>query len=253
MAVLDKFHWAKRVSRGDIRRLYESDARGLLDEELLEELHFAIYARVLDMFEVRAAQTFGRVKCRACGALLGQPYRMGAGSKEIPLHCAQCGWQTTCGEFYASYTGKSLLPGSVVEIFEAYLERFPAAHTTAEKMLLIDWLIHQFHIHQGVARMPVGENVIQGTGEQVRALIEGLASGAGSTPGLSPREDWQALFYDPVRLFKQAHSHSEVQRIAAELGIEGRRQMAEEALIPEIFRRAPQLAEAFRRQTCTRE
>ena len=32
----DKFHWAGRVSRRDIQRLYESDARGLLDEELLE-------------------------------------------------------------------------------------------------------------------------------------------------------------------------------------------------------------------------
>ena len=32
----DKFHWAGRVSRRAIQRLYESDARGLLDEELPE-------------------------------------------------------------------------------------------------------------------------------------------------------------------------------------------------------------------------
>lgn len=60
----DKFHWAPRVSRRDIQRLYESDARGMLDEDLLDRVHYAIHARVSDMFEVRQAQQFGRVNCR---------------------------------------------------------------------------------------------------------------------------------------------------------------------------------------------
>jgi len=238
----DKFHWAKRVARRDIQRLYESDERGLLDDELLDSVHYAIHARVRDMFEVREAQTFGRVKCRSCGTPVPQPYQMGSQSKNNGLQCERCGWQTTCGEFYASYTGKSLLPGSVAHIFEAYLERFAAAETPAQKLLLIDWLIHQFHVNQGVARMPVGENVIQGTTDQVRELIEALASGTGSTQGLSSLEEWQAVYYNPIRLFKQAHSHSEVQQIAARLGIQGRRQMSEDELIPEILRLAPHLA-----------
>lgn len=238
----EKFHWASRVSRRDIQRLYESDARGQLDGELLEQVHFAIYARVCDMFEVREAQTFGRVKCRQCGAPVPQPYEMGARSRNKVLTCSQCGWAVTCGEFYESYNGKSMLPGSVVGLFEQYLERFPHANTPAEKLLLIDWLIHQFHVMQGVARMPVGQNVIQGTTEQVRALIETLASGPESTQGLYALEDWQAVYYDPIRLFKQAHSHSDVQKIAAQLGIQNRRQMLEEELIPEILRLAPELA-----------
>jgi predicted RNA-binding Zn-ribbon protein involved in translation (DUF1610 family) len=242
MSAPDPFQWAKRVSRRDIQRLYESDARGLLDEELLERVHFDIYARVCDMFEVREAQTTGRVKCRNCGEYVTELYRMGSRNRNNPLSCQECGWQVTCGEFYFSYTGKSLLPGSVPELFEAYLERYPLAKTPAQKMLLIDWLIHQFHVMQGVARMPVGENVIQGTGEQVRQLIESLACGPDSTPGLSSREAWQAVYYHPVRLFKQAHSHSQVQEIAARLGIQGRRQMQEDELIPEILRLAPELA-----------
>ena len=246
---LDKFHWAKRVARRDIQRLYESDRRGLLDEELLDAVHYAIHARVRDMFEVREAQTFGRVKCRSCGSLVPQPYQMGSHSKNIVLQCEQCGWQTTYGEFYDSYTGKSLLPGSVVQLFEAYLERFDSAETPAQKMLLIDWLIHQFHVNQGVARMPVGENVIQGTTEQVRELIESLASGADSTQGLASLEEWQAVYYNPIRLFKQAHSHSAVQQIAAQLGIQGRRQMSEDELIPEILRLAPHLAVAAKENT----
>lgn len=238
----DKFHWAKRVSRRDIQRLYESDARGMLDEELLDKIHFAIYARVCDMFEVREAQQHGRVKCRNCGALVPQPYQFGSRNKDKILKCEQCDWQVTCGEYYASYTGKSMLPGSVVDMFVAYLERFPKAKTPAEKMLLVDWLIHQFHVMQGVARMPVGENIIQGTIDQVRDLIESLASGPSSTQGLSSLEEWRAIYYDPVRMFKQSHSHSQIQKIAAELGIRGRSQMSEDELIPEILRRVPELA-----------
>jgi hypothetical protein len=167
---------------------------------------------------------------------------MGARNKDKVLECVQCGWTVTCGEFYDSYSGKSLLPGSVVDVFEHYLEQFPQAKTSSQKLLLIDWLIHQFHVMQGVARMPVGQNVIQGTTDQVRELIESLAYGTSSTQGLSSLETWRSVYYDPVRLFKQAHSHSDVQRIAAQLGIQGRSQMPEEELIPEILRLAPEMA-----------
>jgi ribosomal protein L37AE/L43A len=194
------------------------------------------------MYEVREAQKFGRVKCRQCGEAVQQPYQMGARNKNKILKCEHCGWQVTCGEYYESYTGKSMLPGSAFDILEQYLERLPKAGTPPEKLLLIDWLIHQFHVMQGVARMPVGQNVIQGSTEQVRELIEKLAYGPGSTRGLSSQEEWRAIYYDPIRLFKQSHSHSEVQKIAAQLGIEGRSQMSEDELVPEILRLAPEMA-----------
>jgi RNase P subunit RPR2 len=242
MPARDKFRWAERVSRRDIQRLYQSDAQGMLDRELLDQVHYAIYARICDMFEVREAQQFGRVKCRGCRQPIPQPYQMGGRNKNNVLECAKCGWSVTCGEFYDSYTGKSMLPGSAVDLFEGYLERFPSARTPSQKLLLVDWLIHQFHVMQGIARMPVGQNVIQGSTDQVRELIESLAAGPDSTQGLSSLEEWRAVYYDPVRLFKQAHSHSQVQQIAAQLGIPGRSRMSEDELIPEILRLAPELA-----------
>ncbi|MCA9954560.1 MAG: hypothetical protein H6657_02205 [Ardenticatenaceae bacterium] len=237
----NKFHWARRVSRIKIRRLYESEARGMLDEELLDKVHYAIYARVCDMFEVRQAQKFGRVTCRKCNTAVPEPFQMGASNKSNLLRCEKCGWQVTCGEYYDSYTGKSLLPGSATSLFTRYLEQFPKAQTAQQKMLLIDWLIHQFHMLQGVPRMPVCQNVIQGTAEQVRELLETLATGPDSLPQRIPVADWREVYYNPVRLFKQEHSHSQVQKIAAELEIQGRSQMPEEELIPEILRRAPEL------------
>ncbi len=60
----DTFHWAGKVSRKDIQRLYQSDAEGLLDEDLLEKAMYAIHARVRDMFVVSEAQQTGRVSCQ---------------------------------------------------------------------------------------------------------------------------------------------------------------------------------------------
>ena len=84
--------------------------------------------------------------------------------------------------------------------------------------------------------------MIQGTEDQGRELLEILAYGPGNTRGLSILQDWRSVYYDPVRLFKQSYSHSEVQKIAAQLGIKGRSQRSEDELIPEILRLAPELA-----------
>jgi len=237
----DKFHWSGKVSRRDIQRLYESDARGLLDEGLLDKVLFAIHARVCDMFEVREAQQQGRVKCRGCGAAIPQRYWMGGGNKNRVLACEQCGWQTTCGEFFNSYTGKDMLPGSRTELFQEFLDRFPAAHTPQEKILLVDWLIHAFHVQSGVSSRLVAMNVIQGSRDQLRALLASLAARDG---GQAAKEAWLAEDDNPIRRFRRNYpSHAKVQEVTARLGIRGRSKMPENELISEILRLAPELAE----------
>jgi RNase P subunit RPR2 len=236
----DPFHWTKRVARKDIQRLYDSDASGMLDVELLEQVLFAMQARVADMLEVRQAQTFGRVTCRGCGASVPQPFRMGSRGKVSPLHCEQCGWQVTCGEYYDSYTGERMLPGSVPEIFEQFMQRLPSARTPQQKMLLVDWLIHEFHVNQGIPGRPVGENVIQGSAEQVADLVASLAWGAGSTTGLHSPITWIEEFNNPVRLFRRGHSRAETQQIARELGVQGISRMSDDQLVLEIYRLAPE-------------
>src|SRR5262245_36480824 len=39
------FQWARRLSKNDIYRLYQSEASGVLDEDLLEEVGIGFYAR----------------------------------------------------------------------------------------------------------------------------------------------------------------------------------------------------------------
>jgi hypothetical protein len=229
----NKFHWAPRVARQKVRRLYESDARGLLDE-----VGHAIYTRCCDMIEVFGAQN-GRVACRECGAIILR----GNWDKARVLTCEQCGWQVTWGEYWDSYTGGRLLPGAAKEVFFEFVERWPEAKSPAAKMLAIDWLIHQFHEHGGIAGRPVGENVIQGTGRQVSELIESLAYGSDSTASAQAQAAWAERLNDPIRLFRRSHAWARIEAIARELGIEQFSKMSEDDVVREIRRRAPHLFE----------
>lgn len=48
--------WSPRVPKGKIRRLYESDARGLLDDELLDDVGIALLLRCQDILMVVGAR-----------------------------------------------------------------------------------------------------------------------------------------------------------------------------------------------------
>lgn len=239
MSEQDLFHWAKKVSRRDIRRLYESDAQGLLDEELLNQVLYTIHARVCDMFEVQNGVRLGRVICRSCGVTIPQPFRMD--NKSSSLRCEQCGWETTSGAFFNSYSGKDLLPASRTDLFQDFLARFPMAETPQEKMLLIDWLIHEFHVHSGVARRLVAQNVIQGSREE---LCEMLATLAGGEDLRASKEAWLEVQNNPIRRFRRKYpSHDKIQAVARQLGITGWAKMPENELIAEILRLSPKLGE----------
>ncbi len=234
----DKFHWAQKVSRRDIRRLYDSEAAGMLDEELLDQLIYAIHARVVDMFEVRQAQTTGQVRCRNCREMVADLYRMGGGvSSPRLIRCNKCGWEVTCGEFYRSYNGKDMLPASRKELFKDFLARFDLAHTSRDKMLLLDWLIHEFHMHQGISGRLVAQNVIQGSRAQLIELISALAGETGE----AAKQAWMAEKENPLRKFRMSHSQKRVKEIARGLGIKGYTKMQWNELVAEIYRLAPEM------------
>jgi RNase P subunit RPR2 len=241
MPAQDQYQWAKKIARKDIKRLYQSEALGMLDEELLDRVLYAIHARICDMFEVREAQQFGRVRCRSCGETLPQPFRMGSYYKSNPMQCANCGWCTTCGAFYDSYTGKDLLPGSRVDLFQEFLDRYPTASSSQAKMLLLDRLIHAFHVQSGVSGRLVAMNVIQGSRSELIELLTNLASNNSEE---SSKTAWLAEDNHPVRRFRKKYpSRKKILEIAARLGIQSRTKMPENELIVEILRLSPGLLE----------
>lgn len=63
MSSLLGFKWARRVQQDLIRRLYASDAKGVQDEELVNEAGYAIYARC-ESIRIATEAHFGRATCR---------------------------------------------------------------------------------------------------------------------------------------------------------------------------------------------
>ena len=73
--------WAPRVPKHKIRRLYEADAKGMLDEDLLNDVGITLLLRCESILAVAEAQR-GRVKCPRCTGrertvIIKRPYHKG--------------------------------------------------------------------------------------------------------------------------------------------------------------------------------
>ena len=178
--------WAPRVRPELIRRLYTGEAAGLLDEELLDEVFYAMRARCESIITVTEASE-GRVRCPACGEIF---LRQGEDKGE-QLRCGACGWTLTWGVYHKTYQGKQLHGGGALPAIHAFLEGGSPAPTPPKKMLLLDALLHAYHWEaaQNPTR-PVAVNMIQGTIYSMVALLEDL--GFGSDPQMREHyQQWQ--------------------------------------------------------------
>ena len=181
--------WAPRVKPFLIRRLYESDAHGCLDDELLDEVGWALYARCVSFVKACEAKQ-GRAHCPACGGVVPHDLK----PKEI-LHCSACGWECTWRAYYETIKNQQLDGGpEVVALFQQFMDSYPKVSEPAQKMLLIDGLIHGFHhfLTSGRTRRPVGINLISGHLEFVVNFLDSLSYGPGSTPSTRQNlEEWR--------------------------------------------------------------
>jgi hypothetical protein len=181
--------WAPRVKPYLIRRLYESDAQGILDLELLETVGWGLYSRC-DSFLLAAQARQGKVPCPACGTII----LLGSRPKGI-LNCPVCGWECSSKDYLDTLKNQQLNGGpEVVALFQHYVDEFPQALEPTRKMLLIDELIHGFHhfLVSGRTRRSVGINLISGHMEFVVDFLDHLSYGPGSTPGVQETlQQWQ--------------------------------------------------------------
>lgn len=169
--------WHPRVPQQQIRRLYQSDARGILDEELVQEVAFALYLRCQSILVATEAHE-GQATCPRCAAKIPHDW-----DKAAVLTCPGCGWQTTWGAYFKTYQDKALHGGGALFAFRAYVEEYPKADTPRLRWLLIDRLIHVFHHElRGTPIRPAACNLIGGGLREVEALLNELAYGEGSTP-----------------------------------------------------------------------
>jgi hypothetical protein len=169
------------VTQRQIRRLYETDAKGIHDEELIDEVGYGLLARC-QSFVAAAEALQGRARCPRCHRVVthsGKP-------KEV-LRC-KCGWELSWGDYSATIRHRQLSGAEpVLRQFRDFVQAFAAADTPQQKTLLIDQLIHGFHWYcktNGPTR-PVAVNLIEGRLSDVVAFLDDLSYGDRSTAGMT--------------------------------------------------------------------
>ncbi|MBN1270200.1 MAG: hypothetical protein JXB04_11485 [Kiritimatiellae bacterium] len=180
--------WSPRVPQARIRRLYETDARGIYDDELVDDVGYRLLARCESFIRANEAVA-GKARCPRCSATIQHSCR-----KEEVLKC-ECGWKLTWGEYFKTIQHRQLSGAEVLlQQFREFVAKFPAARTPQDKMSLIDRLIHGFHglYKTGSPLRPVAVNLIDGRMDEVVAFLDKLAYGEAGTPGLAEaRAEWE--------------------------------------------------------------
>jgi hypothetical protein len=199
--------WAPRVPRDLIRRLYERDAIGIVDEELIDEVAFALYARCRSIVDA----SHHRVPCPVCVAAFKGPAHYPL-LREI-LRCPDCGWETTGKDYRRSVQGKLLVTQNRSESspFARYPPRLEAARTPRERMLAIDWLIQAVHSQHLPRGRPVAVNLIEGDETRVMEFLDQLFLGLNAgKDDLDRYHAWRArLFLNSARSRRPQASQSE--------------------------------------------
>jgi hypothetical protein len=229
-------NWSKRVPLEKIKRLYASDAEGLLDVDLLDEVGHALFARCSDIHEFWRARN-GEVVCRQCGRTLRRRGHVlnAKGDLAERLQC-QCGWQLSWGEYLRRSEGHQLGASDVQLLVQHFMQRWPACAKPQDKLLLIDWLIHQFHVKLiGMGNL-FGVNMLAGGPQEVLDFLNSLAYGDAAPHQHQLRETQQA--WQRAREICR-NNKTDLVQIGKRLGIKDATRLHYDALADAILRAAP--------------
>jgi hypothetical protein len=193
--------WAPKVSLSNIRRLYLQEARGLCDDDLIDEVGTSLYSRCESILEFTEA-TCGRVRCKRCAqvGIISLIERQTRKPGEL-VKCPACGWQVRWRVYVseAEKTGGNLHAGNAGNAFERFVKTYPHYQTGREKILAIDLLIHEFHWmllkenqdgRTSVPHKPAGLNLLQGSTNQILEFLNLLTYGENTAPELLVNREW---------------------------------------------------------------
>jgi hypothetical protein len=180
--------WAPRVSPAAIRRLYETDARGIVDEEQIDDVGYALYARCQSILRVTEAHQ-GRVTCPRCERLVDRA--PGWIKQDEVVSCGRCGWRVVWRDYLKTYQHKHLVGGGAVQFHRDFVAQFERARTPQQKMLAIDRLIHAFHweLVREPVRAAARELIYARNYKELLTFLDTLTYGENSTSGLREGKD----------------------------------------------------------------
>jgi hypothetical protein len=189
---LGDVRWASRVNPSLIRRLYEPDARGIVDEGLIDEVDRALRARCRSILLATEAHERGRVRCPRCGHVIVRP--TGVPIQAVEITCDSCAWSVRGSDYLKTYQDKHLHGGGAVALFEAFIGQFGLARSPRDKLLAIDRLIHGFHcVSMGGPERIAATNLIYAKNKrELLTFLDTLPYSEGSTPGLRDnKKEWE--------------------------------------------------------------
>jgi hypothetical protein len=169
--------WAPRVARENVRRLYEGEAAGLLDEELLNDVVWAIWERCVDILTVTRAHA-GEATCPRCSSVVHHRWK-----HDERMTCS-CGWSMTWRAYMQTYRRKQLHGGGSVPWVQEFADELPRTRGARDQMLLLDRLINRWHWDLRhpepnekvrAPSRPTAVNVIGGTSGEILTFLNELA------------------------------------------------------------------------------
>jgi hypothetical protein len=166
----NKCKWAEKVSRNKLVKLYQEEAKGFLDEDLLNEIGYTFYTRCRQARDTRQRLDKGELICHYCGTVH-------KAVSYTALVACPCGFYYTYREYRRNCNANNVPGGRATEIFNAFTDNWLLCKSASEKMLLIDRLVHECHVSAmtGVKGRSVCMNLIEGTLSQIKNMLEMLA------------------------------------------------------------------------------
>ena len=163
------FKWARRLSKNDIYRLYKSEASGLLNEELLDEVGIGFYSRCKTIKQVTERL------CPDCSKVIQNAFD--GNNPDRQISCQKCQWISKWKYYHRSFKTDRIHGGRAYRYFLAYLDEYPLCKTARDKILVIDRLMHYLHedIDDERSVTPAAMNLVKGKRNEIREFIESLA------------------------------------------------------------------------------
>jgi hypothetical protein len=170
--------WAPRLRPVLLRRLYESDARGLFDAELCDDVGLRLFERCRTLLLVSRFA----VECPECRTELDVPLN-GTGA-------CTCGFRTTWDAYWQSVQNFDAAPGRAVEAYRVFVAAWERARDYRAKLVAIDQLIHAFHIEEasGSEVKSVASKLLEGNKKEVVRFLDALSA---LDPG--EKERWREI------------------------------------------------------------
>ena len=182
--------WAPRVAKPKIERMYTRCASGIFDEEIIDEVGYSLYARCESMLEVNEITRTSQARCPVCATVL--PKR--TWEYDEMLLCPQCDWTCTPKMYSKTFSRKNLGTGGLDTYVIEFMRRFKISRSYAEKIILIDTLIHRFHWASEQGR-PLATALIEGNMKGTVAFLDRLTYGDSVPEDVhQTRENWRKIW-----------------------------------------------------------